>query len=115
MMSGYNLYRSFQRTEQEANLLGFKFAHSKYSREEDVIGLFPKDDCMPDYARDAELFCGSLQRIEGFIRGIEFANRYYSMLKLVSDKKIEDKEQITRNRQLMHLMKTGVKDEGIEK
>ena len=111
-MSGYLLYRQFIDVEQKAAALGFRFAFPNQGcREVDCIALMPKDDCLPDYSRDAELFVGTLVQVGAFLRGIEFNKQYYTMLKLVSDKKVEEKEQITRNRQLMYLMKNDKQEE----
>jgi len=61
---------------------------------------------LPIYCRDAELFVGTLEGAEYWMRGVEWARDYDRM---VVDKKLDDKrkrkEQDERNRQLVLILK----------
>lgn len=105
-MAGYRTYLELRRVEEQAATLGFRFAYSKYGmRDEDVIALYPKDEAFPHYIRDAEMYCGTLEEVASFLRGIEFQNQYLGMLKLYTKEKVEVKEQHERERQLIAALK----------
>jgi hypothetical protein len=73
----------------------------------------PKDqEALPIYSRDAELFVGSLERLEDWMAGVRWAREYDMMLKLSDDKKRAAAEQKERNRQLMRTLKEGKRVEG---
>jgi hypothetical protein len=77
-----------------------------------MIYVKPKDDCLPHYSRDAQLYCGTLESIETWLEGLQFARNYDETLKLGNDKKRSEREQVERNRQLLQMVKTGKKVEG---
>lgn len=112
MSIGYQSILKARRVEEDANRMGFRFAHAKHRGfgDMDVIALYPLDDKLPDYSRDAELCVGNLNDIDNFLRGIEWNRNYMKMLKLVTDEKIERKEQDVRNRQLLQLLRAENKD-----
>jgi hypothetical protein len=64
-------------------------------------------DCLPHYSRDADIFIGTLEEINTWLTGVEWARGYEEMLKLGNDKKRKEKEQVERNRQLLRTIKTG--------
>jgi hypothetical protein len=64
------------------------------------------------YTRDAELFVGSLERLEDWINGVRWAREYDRMLKISDDDKRVKAEQKERNRQLMRTLKEGKRVEG---
>lgn len=108
MSVGMRTIRKIQELQDKAHQLGYKFTNSKRyfgSEYTDMLALVPRDDQLPHYSRDAELWSGSLEELEHFFRGIEFAKNYYKMLKLVNDDKIARREQLERNRQLLELLK----------
>ena len=73
----------------------------------DVVAVKPMDqDSLPVYSRDAELFVGTLDALENWIKGIDWARRYDSMLfgNAHNDKR-QRKEQDHRNHQLMKILK----------
>lgn len=87
---------------------GFKFARPKYGTEmgNDTADIVPKDaDSLPIYSRDASIYNGTLDQIDSFIRGVEWAREYDSMLKVSDRKRRERKEQDVRNRQLVQQLK----------
>jgi hypothetical protein len=74
--------------------LGYVMCQSKYSTSGDyLIGVYPLDDKLPLYSRDAELFTGTTESIESWIRGIEHRNDYLTMLKATSEDKIQILEE----------------------
>lgn len=107
-MAGWNTIRHIRRLEQQADKLGMQFAAYKYDNEFGAnVALIPKDnDALPIYARDAQLFSGTLEGAESWMRGVEWARDYDRMLvdkKL--DEKRERKEQDERNKQLVKILK----------
>ena len=107
-MAGYNAILTLRRLEKEVNDLGFMFANSKNGWGNDIsdrVALKPKDaDAVPVYARDAEIFCGTLEELQVWVRGVTWAREYDTMLKLSNTEKRERKEQDERNRQLARLL-----------
>jgi hypothetical protein len=109
-MSGMNTIRLIKRLEKECSELGLVMVNPKngfYNTEYgDTLALIPKDnDALPIYCRDAELFRGSLEELQVWLRGVEWARQYDQMLKVSDSKKRERKEQDLRNRQLVALLR----------
>jgi hypothetical protein len=115
-MSGWETIQRIKRVEQLIDELGFKFAKSKHSEWTDnhgALSLKPKDpDALPIYSRDAELFIGTVERLEDWLAGVRWAREYDMMLKLTDEKKRSNAEQKERNRQLMRSLKEGKRIEG---
>ena len=118
-MAGWNTIERIRRLEEQIDKLGFKFAkskHSDWSDDHGALSLKPKDpNALPIYSRDAELFIGSIERLEDWLAGIHWAREYDMMLKLSDEKKRTAAEQKERNRQLMRTLKEGKRVEGVEK
>jgi len=116
-MSGWNTIQRIKRVEQAVDEIGFKFSKSKHSdwtEDHGALSLVPKDpDALPIYSRDAELFVGSLERLEDWLAGVRWAREYDMMLKLGDNEKRAKAEQRERNRQLMRTLKEGKRIEGI--
>lgn len=108
-MTGYNTVLQIRRFEERIAGLGLRMAHSRYQNSGEnygsVIALMAKDDSFPLYARDAELFVGTIEEANVWLKGIEWAKEYYRMLGLLSDKKIAAKEDLERQRQLIDKIK----------
>ena len=51
------------------------------------------------------VFVGSIESLEMWLRGVEWARKYDVMLGLSDDKKRQRKEQDERNRQLVRILK----------
>lgn len=104
-MSGYQDIIRMQRLIKECDELGFMMAYSKYGSSQalgDVVALKPKDaDAVPIYTRDAEIFTGTLEQLEVWLRGVSWAREYDRMLRVSNDKKRVRKEQDYRNQRLM--------------
>ena len=116
-MSGWNTIQRIKRIEQLVDEIGFKFSKSKHSdwtEDHGALSLVPRDaDALPIYSRDAELFVGSLERLEDWLAGVKWARDYDMMLKLSDDKKRMAAEQKEKNRQLMRTLKEGKRVEGV--
>ena len=116
-MSGWNTIQRIKRIEQAVDEIGFKFSKSKHSdwtEDHGALSLVPKDaDSLPIYNREAELFVGSLERLEDWLAGVRWAREYDMMLKLGDDEKRAKAEQRERNRQLMRTLKEGKRVEGV--
>ena len=115
-MSGWETIQKIKRVEQLIDELGFKFAKSKHSEWTDnhgALSLRPKDpDALPIYSRDAELFIGTVERLEDWLAGVQWAREYDRMLKLSDEKKRVKAEQKEKNRILMRIIKEGKHVEG---
>ena len=108
-MSGYQDIIRMQRLIKKCDDLGFMMASSKHGFSQtygDVVGLRPKDnDALPIYSRDAEIFTGTLEQLEVWLSGINWARDYDRMLKVSNDKKRERKEQDVRNQRLVDILR----------
>jgi len=101
-MSGYDTILRFRRLEEQIDRLGFMFCYPKhgYGGGSDYVALKPKDaDAVPIYSRDAELFVGTLEQLDVWLRGVEWARSYDKMLQIVDDKKRAKAEVKERERQ----------------
>ncbi len=115
-MSGFNTILRIRRLEEEIDKLGFRMGNSKHGnyRQEfgDVVALFPKDDAFPIYSRDAEIFVGTLEEMEVWLRGWQKSFEYHRMLMGRNfEKTVERKEQNYRNEQLMRQIKQAGEEE----
>lgn len=109
-MSGYHTILRIRRLEEEVDKLGLRMGNSKHGnyRQEfgDVVALFPKDDSFPIYSRDAELFVGTLEEMEVWLRGFQKACEYHRMLIGRNfEERVKRKEQDYRNSILMNQIK----------
>lgn len=98
--------------------LGYVMRQSKHCNAgEYKIGVFPLDDHLPIYSRDAQLFSGDTEMIMSWLRGIEHRNEYLHMLKATSEKKIKTQEEnYIKNRiQKAMLVKINNPDQKIDK
>ena len=104
-MSGWNTIQRIKRIEEQIDALGFKFSKSKHtdwSEDHGALSLVPKDtESLPIYNRDAELFVGSLERLEDWLAGVKWARDYDTMLRVSDDGKRARKEQDVRNKNLL--------------
>jgi hypothetical protein len=108
-MSGWNTIQRIRRIEQQVDELGFKFnkaKHTDWSEDHGALSLVPKDsESLPIYSRDAELFVGSLERLEDWLAGVRWARDYDMMLRVSSPTKRSRKEQDERNKKLLTSIK----------
>ena len=109
-MSGFKLIRKIKYLEEECHKLGFQITYARHFNNEfgDVLALKPRDDCLPIYSRDAELFIGTLEDLERWIEGFQFARKYESMIMGTRhDAKRDRREQDYRNEVLLKRIETG--------
>jgi hypothetical protein len=115
-MGGWNTIQRIRNIEEKIDKLGFKFSkskHSDWSEDHGALSLVPKDhEALPIYSRDAELFVGSIERLEDWLAGVRWAREYDMMLRLSDDTKRVAAEQKEKNRQLMRTLKEGKRVEG---
>jgi len=108
-MSGWNTIQRIKRIEEAIDKLGFKFSksqHSDWTDDHGALSLIPKDqDALPIFSRDAELFVGSLERLEDWLSGVKWARDYDAMLRVSDDAKRARKEQDWRNKSLLTQIK----------
>lgn len=109
-MSGYHMILKIERLKEKADKLGFMLCYPKSSwggsQGDDYVAIKPKDqDSLPIYSRDAELFCGTIDDLESWFLGVEWARQYDDMIRLSNQKKRERKEQDERNRILVKILK----------
>jgi len=120
-MSGWNLIQEITRLEVQVGALGFKFAPPKHAGHwsdpghQDMVSLIPREDCLPIYNREAEIFVGTIAQVRTWLQGVEWARNYDIIAKVSDNKKRQAQEQKERNRQLMATLKEGKRVEGVEK
>ena len=115
MALGWDEVQRIKRVEAKANELGFMFATGNYTYGSGVISyicLKPMGDFLPHYSRGAEIYTGTIDDIDTWLRGIEWARNYDDMLGLSTDKKRSANEQSERVKQLMKTIKTGTLIDG---
>jgi hypothetical protein len=107
VMAGYNMVLKIRDLEKKCNDLGFMFSypnHGNYNSV-DIVALKPKDDLsVPIYSKDAEVFCGTLEELDSWLRGVTWARNYDRMLKVSDDKRRERREQDYRNQMLVSVL-----------
>ena len=106
-MSGWNQIQQVHKVEERADKLGFKFAPYKHDNiYGENVALIPKDQELPIYTRDAELFAGTLEGAEYWMQGVMWARNYDRMVvDKNTDAKRLRKEQDERNHQLIKMLK----------
>jgi len=115
MVAGWQLLKSFRDVELRANKIGLKFGPSKYSGMEwDTIALLPADELLPIYNREAEVFTGTLQDIDKWLRGVEWARNYDDLMKVSNDEKRQTSERKYQQRDLLKVIRDGEKSEKIK-
>lgn len=107
-MSGYSTVLKVRRLEEAVDKLGFRMAHPRYQHSNsDTVVLYPKDnDAVPVYSRDAEVFEGSLEALDIWLRGFQTARDYDMMLfGTRHDDARKNREQKILNKQLLQKIK----------
>ena len=110
-MSGYQSILTMRRLESEVDALGLMLSNPRHGSAHDpeyrdCVAVKPKDDhSLPIYARDAELFVGTLKDLDQWLRGVKWARDYDRMLfGRRHEANRERREQDERNRQLMAIL-----------
>jgi len=112
-MTGWNTIVRIRKIEEEVNKLGLKFENRRNSdwADDNQLALVPIDEqALPVYNRSAEVFAGSLEGLEFWLRGVTWARDYDKMLKISDEKRRAVKEQDFRERMLVKILK----DEKVE-
>jgi len=109
-MAGYQSVLALRRLEAEVDKLGFMLCEPKTGWGGDdfnnLVGIKPKDaNALPIYARDVELFRGTLEELRIWVKGVQWAREYDRMLKVSDDKARAKKEEHERGRQLIAELK----------
>jgi hypothetical protein len=93
---GMDMIERIDRVRELAEFFGFRLgrrSHSGFGDSGlDVVALYPKEDRLPTYSRDACLFTGSLLDVENFLDGIRWARKYDNLIGATSDKRREQYE-----------------------
>jgi len=109
-MAGYQAVLALRVLEHEVDKLGFMLCAPKSGWGGDdfnnLVAIKPKDDdALPIYARDAEIFRGTLEELRVWVKGVHWAREYDRMLKVSDDKSRAKKEDHERGRQLIAKLK----------
>ena len=113
-MSGWNTIEKMQNLERSIDNLGLKFARCELFDNQALVRLVPKDhEALPIYSRNADVYTGSLESVEYWLQGVEWARNYDRMNKISTDEKRAKAEQRERNTQLMRTLKEGKRVEGV--
>jgi len=90
-MSGYKLVCEIHQLEEKVEALGFVLCSPKLhtaSYSDDLVALKPRDaSSVPVYARDAEVFVGTLTQLRQWLLGVSWARDYDRMLNVSNDQK----------------------------
>lgn len=105
-MTGFTTVAKIRRIEEVLANLGMRLAASRYSYEPgvDEVSIYPADDSLPHYSRDSELFTGTIEALDYWLRGIVWARGYDEMIGVKSVRLRHRKEQDQRNRQLAKVL-----------
>ena len=108
-MSGWKTIVRLRRLEEQVDALGMRIGSPRggqWDGETDVISLYPKGDALPIFSRDADLFRGSIEDAEVWLRGVAWARQYDLLIlgKSIETKRAR-KEQDYRNRELMNMIR----------
>ena len=74
---------------------------------EDVVVIYPSEKGLPHYARDAELFIGTLDDVQLWLFGIQWMASYIAMIGVDTGTKRIAKEEAERERQLLYALRNG--------
>lgn len=87
---GMNMIERIDRVRDLVNFFGFRLGHRPhhaFGDDVDVIALYPKDNSLPIYSRDACLFVGNLSDVENFLDGVQWARKYDNMIGAMSEQR----------------------------
>ena len=87
---GMDMIERIDRVRDLANFFGFRLGRTHHLvgyNGTDTIVLYPKDNQLPAYSRDACLFTGSLSDVENFLDGIRWAQQYDKMIGATTDQR----------------------------
>ena len=92
--------------------LGYYIKNTKYGYQDGrcLAGVYPLKDMNPLYSRDAEVFSGTMEEIQCWMRGVSHRNDYLMMLKATSEKRIQELEEKYRKKLKHQAMVDAIKD-----
>jgi hypothetical protein len=105
MKTGYDTVQLYERVLEKLNELGLAIGKPLYGDNSKQISVVPIQDTVKDsvpvYNREAHLFTGSLEDVENWIDGVEWARQYDMLLfgKKHNDNRKRE-EQNVRNKKL---------------
>lgn len=105
---GMSIIERIDSVRELAEFFGFRLGRRPHYGFEDstndVITLYPKDDRLPTYSRDASLFTGSLSEVENFLDGIRWARKYDNMIGAMTDQRREqyEKKEVARLEKIVY-------------
>ena len=109
-MSGFGLIQRIKQLEQQVHDLGFRLDKDTMAwhgdDRGDTVGIFPRDQELPVYAREAMIFSGNINQVETWLRGIVWARDYDSMMKVAPKGTRARKEQDMRNAHTVSRLKS---------
>ena len=88
---GMNIIERIDSVRELAEFFGFSMGRRQHygfeDNSTDVISLYPKDDRLPTYSRDACLFTGSLSDVENFLDGVRWSRKYDNLIGAMTDQR----------------------------
>jgi hypothetical protein len=89
MAVGMSMIDRIDQVREIADHYGFRLGQVPYNSygatdKIDNIALYPKDERLPVYSRDACLFTGNLSELENFFEGIRWSRNYDQMIGAMS-------------------------------
>jgi hypothetical protein len=108
-MNGYSLVRQVHDLEKELHDMGMRWGFSMFgdrSQFGDRVAVYARDDELPIFSRDAELFTGTIDEVSSWLEGVQWAQRYDHMLGVSDTKRRQKREQNVRNAQLLAVLQT---------
>jgi len=102
-MVTFETVKYIRKFEERILKLGLKMVPYQWSSSVNYICLVPLDDNYPSYTREAVIASGTMEELNEFLNGLEWAKQYYrDTLRLYTDAAVVKKEQSIRNRILMN-------------
>jgi len=114
MMAGWHTYKAMQDLDELAKDLGFEIGPGGLGgyykdHDNDYIVIRTTKEAYPQYNHDPDVissvYTHGHTECLAFLRGVQWAKEHYKHINLVSDKKIERKNQDCRNRKLLQDLK----------
>lgn len=100
---GMNMIERIDHVRELADFFGFRLGrepHTSYGHGNNIdsIALYPKDERLPCFSRDACLYTGSLGAVEEFLRGIQWARKYDMLIGAATDQRRDqfEKKELAR-------------------
>jgi hypothetical protein len=114
-MTGYAMISKIRRIEGTLKSMGMMWGGnpsnwSDLGTPNDRVTIRPYDDALPVYIRNAIIFEGSIEEVDTWVKGIEWARNYDTMMKVSDEKKRAKKEQDMKNDYLIKALAGKLED-----